>query len=128
MSINWKKPTASMLGRYQPFHEGHKALFKEILKRTGQVIIMIRDTSGTDESNPFNFDTVKKNIENSLKEYDGNQTKNEIGYVLVNSNETSNSYAALGMTSFNCHHHFDLTDLDYVSNRIRRLEKRSLRV
>ena len=62
MSINWKKPTASMLGRYQPFHDGHKALFKEILKRTGQVIIMIRDTSGTDESNPFNFDTVKKKV------------------------------------------------------------------
>ena len=63
MSINWKKPTASMLGRYQPFHDGHKALFKEILKRTGQVIIMIRDTSGTDDSNPFDFDIVKKNIE-----------------------------------------------------------------
>ena len=71
MTINWKKTTASMLGRYQPFHDGHKTLFKEILKRTGQVIIMIRDTSGTDKSNPFDFDTVKKNIENSLKEYDG---------------------------------------------------------
>lgn len=71
MTINWKKSTASMLGRYQPFHDGHKTLFKEILKRTGQVIIMIRDTSGTDKSNPFDFDTVKKNIENSLKEYDG---------------------------------------------------------
>ena len=71
MTINWKKPTASMLGRYQPFHDGHKALFKEILKRTGQVIIMIRDTSGTDDSNPFNFNTVKKNIENNLKEYEG---------------------------------------------------------
>ena len=71
MTINWKKSTASMLGRYQPFHDGHKTLFKEILKRTGQVIIMIRDTGGTDKSNPFDFDTVKKNIENSLKEYDG---------------------------------------------------------
>ena len=71
MTINWKKSTASMLGRYQPFHDGHKTLFKEILKRTGQVIIMIRDTSGTDKSNPFDFDTVKKNIEISLKEYDG---------------------------------------------------------
>ena len=71
MSINWKKPTASMLGRYQPFHDGHKALFKEILKRTGQVIIMIRDTSGTDDSNPFDFVILKKNIEKSLKKYHG---------------------------------------------------------
>ena len=71
MNIDWKKPTASMLGRFQPFHEGHKALFKEILKRTGQVIIMIRDTGGTDDSNPFDFNAVKKNIEKSLKEYAG---------------------------------------------------------
>ena len=71
MTINWKKPTASMLGRYQPFHDGHKALFKEILKRTGQVIIMIRDTKGTDNSNPFDFETIKTNIENNLKEYKG---------------------------------------------------------
>ena len=71
MTINWKKPTAQMLGRFQPFHDGHKTLFKEILKKTGQVVIMIRDTSGTDDSNPFDFDIVKKNIGNSLKEYDG---------------------------------------------------------
>ena len=71
MSINWKKPTAQMLGRFQPFHDGHKTLFKEILKKTGQVIIMIRDTSGTDDSNPFDFNTVKQNIDEALKEYDG---------------------------------------------------------
>ena len=71
MTINWKKPTAQMLGRFQPFHDGHKTLFKEILKRTGQVIVMIRDTSGTDDSNPFNFDIVKKNIESNLTEYEG---------------------------------------------------------
>ena len=28
-----KKPTAQMLGRWQPFHDGHYALFEEILKR-----------------------------------------------------------------------------------------------
>ena len=66
MTINWKKPTAQMLGRFQPFHDGHKTLFKEILKKTGQVIIMIRDTSGTDDSNPFDVITVKKNIEDKL--------------------------------------------------------------
>ena len=32
---------------------------------------MIRDTSGTDDSNPFDFETVRKNIENNLKEYEG---------------------------------------------------------
>ena len=30
-----KKPTAQMLGRWQPFHEGHFTLFEEIIKKTG---------------------------------------------------------------------------------------------
>ena len=41
MSYKWdnKKPTAQMLGRWQPFHDGHYTLFKEIIKKTGQVCI-----------------------------------------------------------------------------------------
>ena len=31
---------------------------------------MVRDKAGTDSSNPFNFDTVKKNIDIALKEYE----------------------------------------------------------
>ncbi len=60
-----KKPTAQMLGRWQPFHDGHYALFEEIIKKTGQVCIQVRDCQGVDD-NPFNFDTVKKNIEKRL--------------------------------------------------------------
>jgi len=67
-----KKPTVQMLGRWQPFHDGHLALFKEALKKTGQVCIMVRDTGGTDDSNPFDFDFVKKKIEEALiPEYEG---------------------------------------------------------
>ena len=67
MSYEWdnKKPTAQMLGRWQPFHEGHYALFEEIIKKTGQVCIQIRDVQGVDD-NPFDFETVKKNIEKRL--------------------------------------------------------------
>ena len=39
-----RKPTVQMLGRYQPWHEGHTELFKRAHGRTGQVIIMVRDT------------------------------------------------------------------------------------
>ena len=60
-----KLPTAQMLGRWQPWHEGHQKLFEEILKKTGQVNIMVRDVKGVDD-NPFDFETVKKNIENKL--------------------------------------------------------------
>ena len=63
-----KKPTAQMLGRWQPWHGGHQALFEEILKKTGQVNIMVRDVKGVDD-NPFDFETVKKNIEEALKNF-----------------------------------------------------------
>ena len=66
-----KKPTAQMLGRWQPFHDGHYTLFKEIIKKTGQVCIQIRDVQGVDD-NPFDFETVKKNIEDRLNpEFEG---------------------------------------------------------
>jgi hypothetical protein len=56
--FDWKKPTTLMLGRYQPWHEGHKALYGEALKRTAQVVIGVRDTQGTSEKDPFNFGQV----------------------------------------------------------------------
>ena len=60
-----KKPTSQMLGRWQPFHDGHYALFEKVIKKTGQVYILVRDVHGVDD-NPFNFDIVKKNIEEKL--------------------------------------------------------------
>ena len=79
MGYKWdnKKPTAQMLGRWQPFHDGHYALFKEIIKKTGQVCIQIRDVQGVDD-NPFDFETVKRNILEALKDY-----KNRIKVTLV---------------------------------------------
>jgi len=73
-----KKPTAQMLGRWQPFHDGHYALFEEIIKKTGQVCIQVRDVQGV-EDNPFNFDTVKKNIESKLS----TKYKNRFKVILV---------------------------------------------
>ena len=73
MSYKWdnKKPTAQMLGRWQPFHDGHYALFEEIIKKTGQVCIQIRDVQGVDD-NPFDFETVKQKIEERLNpKYEG---------------------------------------------------------
>ena len=68
--IDYKKPTAQMLGRWQPFHNGHVALFKKILEKTGQVIIMVRDMPQT-ENKPFVFEDIKKRIEQKLKDYVG---------------------------------------------------------
>ena len=72
-----KKPTAQMLGRWQPWHDGHQKLFEEILKKTGQVNIMVRDVQGVGD-NPFDFETVKENILKALNEF-----KNRIKITLV---------------------------------------------
>ncbi len=72
-----KKPTAQMLGRWQPWHAGHQKLFEEILKKTGQVNIMVRDVKGVGD-NPFDFETVKKNILDALSNY-----KNRVKVTLV---------------------------------------------
>ena len=68
--MDYSKPTAQMLGRWQPFHDGHLALFKEILKKTGQVQIMVR-TMPKSDNNPFEFKDIKKRIEEKLKDYIG---------------------------------------------------------
>ena len=66
-----KKKTTMMLGRFQPWHSGHQALFERLLAKTGQVCIMIRNTGGT-EGNPFDAEHVMGLIHNALSEkFDG---------------------------------------------------------
>ena len=69
-----KKPTALLIGRYQPFHEGHRGLIAEAMRRVGQVVIGVRDTHGTDEKNPFAFEHVRARIEHGLREFEGRFT------------------------------------------------------
>jgi len=80
MSYQWdnKKPTAQMLGRWQPFHDGHYALFEEIIKKTGQVCIQVRDVQGVDD-NPFNFNYIKRKITEKLEP----KYKNRFKIILV---------------------------------------------
>ena len=64
--FDWKNPTAQMLGRWQPWHEGHRALFDRAIAKTGQVVIQIRDCQGWNGSNPFAIDQVKNFIKRDL--------------------------------------------------------------
>ena len=69
--FDWKKPTVQMLGRWQPWHDGHQALFKRCVAKTGQVVIQVRDVQGASggdgqDDNPFDWDVVCKNIEEGL--------------------------------------------------------------
>ena len=62
-------PTALLIGRYQPFHIGHKTLVYEAVKRVGQCCIALRDVAGTDENNPYDFEKVKSEIEKACVEF-----------------------------------------------------------
>ena len=64
--FDWKKETVQMLGRWQPWHAGHRALFDRLIARTGQVVIQIRDVQGWQGSNPFAVDQVKHAIKRDL--------------------------------------------------------------
>ena len=76
--FDWKKPTTMLLGRWQPWHDGHTELFRRALGETGQVCIMIRDVGGivgedagagrtaAQTDNPFDMEVVKANIITAL--------------------------------------------------------------
>ena len=77
-----KKPTTQMLGRWQPWHEGHRACFEQILglgkpgyknkkHDAQQVCIMVRCLPLTAES-PYSYEQVAEMIAADLSpEYDG---------------------------------------------------------
>lgn len=65
-TFDWQKETVQMLGRWQPWHAGHRALFERLIQRTGQVVIQIRDVQGWQGSNPFAIDQVKDFIRRDL--------------------------------------------------------------
>jgi len=68
--FNTESPTTQMLGRFQPFHPGHEALFKRALDKHGQVAILIRDMPKSD-SNPWKFEDISNNIKCALYKYAG---------------------------------------------------------
>lgn len=65
-TFNWQKETVQMLGRWQPWHQGHRALFERAIAKTGQVVIQIRDCQGWQGSNPFAIEQVKSYIRRDL--------------------------------------------------------------
>ena len=65
MLFDRSKPTVQMLGRYQPWHAGHRALFERCIAKTGQVVIMVRETPRSDKD-PFTVDEVMGRIYDDL--------------------------------------------------------------
>lgn len=56
---------ALFVGRWQPLHSSHKALFNQALNEGKNVCIAIRDVE-VNEKNPFKAEDIKLNIEEEL--------------------------------------------------------------
>ena len=55
------------IGRWQPWHDGHRWLIDQRLKEGKNVCIAVRETD-VDESNPFSTEEVIKNISDNLSD------------------------------------------------------------
>ena len=65
VGFDWRKPTVQMLGRWQPWHAGHRWLIDQQLNQGKKVCIAIRDMQ-PDEKNPYSAIQVMMNITNEL--------------------------------------------------------------
>jgi len=56
------------IGRWQPFHKGHKKLIESVLNEGKNVLVAIRDTE-ISKDDPFTIKQRKKMIHKSLKNW-----------------------------------------------------------
>jgi len=82
--FDWQKETVQMLGRWQPWHAGHRALFERAIAKTGQVVIQIRDCQGWQRSNPFAIEQVKGYIRRDLDPFSLGQYEIQVVPNIVN--------------------------------------------
>jgi nicotinamide mononucleotide adenylyltransferase len=64
------------IGRWQPLHEGHKQLFRQVINEGGKVCVAIREVEA-DEKNPFSPQQIVMNI------FEEMQTEIEAGKLKV---------------------------------------------
>ena len=55
------------IGRWQPWHDGHRWLIDQRLNEGKNVLICVREVS-KDDKNPYNPIEVKENVEKELKD------------------------------------------------------------
>ena len=55
------------IGRWQPWHKGHRWLIDQRLNEGKNVLICVREVS-KDDNNPYDPNSVKENIEKELKD------------------------------------------------------------
>ena len=65
---NTGKQYSMFIGRWQPWHSGHRWLIDQRLNEGKNVLICIRDVK-PDERNPYTAQEVERNIKNELWRY-----------------------------------------------------------
>jgi len=68
MSYDSNSPASLFIGRYQPFHKGHKTLIETVLKKGKPVVVAVRDTE-VSHKNPYSTSERWAMIQKSLSEY-----------------------------------------------------------
>jgi adenylylsulfate kinase len=99
--------TGLFVGRFQPFHDGHKKCIEKILQTCERCIVMMRETEKT-EKNPFDFEKRKAMIRAAFP--DENQVEiqvftdpgaelsvfigRDVGYELIQLDEATENISA----------------------------------
>ena len=87
--FDWKKPTVEMLGRWQPWHDGHQKLFEESFDNLSNKILDIENKANNNQKNYEDILLTLSNLEKNLNELNFKSTdskqkdaapKNKISY------------------------------------------------
>ena len=80
------------IGRWQPWHDGHRWLIDQRLNQNKNVLICIREVSQND-SNPYDPVEVKENIEKELKDL---TSSNRVKVIIIPDIESVNYGRGVG--------------------------------
>ena len=80
------------IGRWQPWHNGHRWLIDQRLKENKNVLICIREVS-KDDQNPYDPLDVKENVEKELKDLIAN---NRVKVIIIPDIESVNYGRGVG--------------------------------
>lgn len=80
------------IGRWQPWHDGHRWLINQRLNENKNVLICVREVS-KDDKNPYDPTAVKENIE---KELDDLVNSNRVKVIIIPDIESVNYGRGVG--------------------------------
>jgi len=104
---------AMFIGRWQPWHEGHRWLIDQALNEDKKVLLCIRDVP-TDEKNPWSAIEVMYNLSNELMDI---IEKGKLKIIIIPNIESINIGRGVG---YDVIEHIPPTDIEQISaTRIR---------